>query len=113
MEWSSILGAPLSIVGIIGVVAALQKAGVDIGGMLRSFLSVRDAETAHEASASLRNDFQKLLNAQQVLAQYFNHETTNELREIKEGLSKMYDKQDETNQALREILKYGIKCRKE
>ncbi len=113
MDWSSILSAPLSIVGIIGIIAALQKAGIDIGGMLRSFLSVRDAESAHEATASLRNDFQKLLSQQEVLSEHFNHETTELLQKVVDKLGEMHDCLKLANRKLDEQDKYGVKVRKE
>lgn len=99
--------------GFVGVIVFLQKRGVDVGALFRSFLGIRAASTAGENDANLRKDFQKLLTAMEVLTKHFNHETTSELGDLREGIDKMHEKQDKVVQILSEIKEYGIKCRKE
>lgn len=113
MEWASLLNVPLSIAGLIGIIAALQKAGVNVGGMVRGFLEVRDAGTAKESDADMRNVLQTMVYQMSELSNHFNHETTESQIRIEKALEKLLTTSDDTNRALQEILKYGIKCRKE
>lgn len=114
MEWATIFSQPITqIGGLIGIIALLQNRGVDVGKLVRGFLGVRGVDTASETDASLRNDFQALMGQMEILTAHFNHETTDSQIRIETALTKMIEKQDQTNQVLQEVLKYGIKCRKE
>lgn len=113
MDWSSIFGAPISIAGMIGIIVLLQKAGIDIGGIIRSFLSIRDADTAKETDADTRNVLQTMVFQMSELSNHFNHETTAELVTLRDGQNKIVDMIQETNEILRGMKEYGIKCRKD
>lgn len=66
-----------------------------------------------EETARLRNDFQKIYMEMQTLSAHFNHETTDQWADVKKLLEKQNEKHDESLQLIRELAKYGIKCRRE
>lgn len=111
-EFLSILSQPITqLGGIVGIMVLLQKGGLDIGGIIRSFLGIRDADTAKETDATTRNVLQTMVFQMSELSNHFNHETTASQERIEIALSKLLDKSEESNQSLKEILKYGIECR--
>ncbi len=115
MDWLTVFlsqaGTQLAAIALI-LVGIQKYTGIDLGSMARSFLGIRDKDSAEQATASLRNDFQKLLNEQEVLAQHFNHETTDALIRIREAIDRQNDVGMRTNQMLHEIIEYGVKTRK-
>lgn len=47
------------------------------------------------------------------LAHYFNHETTDALKDIASGLNDLSDNQKEMINNQKEMMKYGVPCRKD
>lgn len=113
-EFLSILSQPITqLGGIVGIMVLLQKRGIDIGGIIRSFLGIRDADTAKETDATTRDVLQTMVFQMSELSNHFNHETTGQLEGLTAKVDELRDGIKDMNRTLQEILKYGINCRKD
>lgn len=112
----ALLSQPLTqLGGLIGVLYALQKAGIDVKGAISGGLGVK--ANNHEIDADNRSAMQALLSKLQTdmseLSLHFNHETTDNQKNIQDGIGKILEQQSDATQVLKEIKEYGIKCRKD
>lgn len=113
-EIATILSQPITqIGGIIGGIALLQKAGIDVAGMVRSWINIRDADTASQTNAVTKNTLETMIFQMSELSNHFNHETTGQLDSVHEKLSDLKDGIKDISRTLQEIKTYGIICRKD
>lgn len=113
-ELVTILTQPVTqIGGIVGIIVLLQKGGVDIGGLLRGFLGIREGSAAKETDTATQKTLSMMVYQMSELSNHFNHETTGQLEGHTEKLDSIHDGVKDINRTLQEILKYGITCRKD
>lgn len=101
---------------LVGVFWGLQKAGVDVGRIIREFLGIRSVDDATQAVTGTRETLaaiQAMTYQMGELTNHFNHETTSELVEIKDTQKQVLELLQQGNEILRAIDKYGIRCRKD
>lgn len=121
MDFLPLLNQPITqFAGFVIVLFTLQKAGVDVSGIVRALWSGKQRGAAEELSADFRNAFQPLLSEMEQLKLYANHETTAGLDLVAKSIEGLHQKldlhvrqQDRTNFILEEIKDNGIKCRKD
>lgn len=119
MDLAAFLSQPITqIGGLVAVLVALQKYGVDVRAVFKAALGIDSG--VKDVNSDFRNALQPLLTQMESLAQYANHDTTEGLKAVKEVLSKLDDKMDEHVREhdkslfiLEEISKNGVRCRGE
>lgn len=75
--------------------------------------AVNLSSAKREVMADFRNAIAPLHLEMQQLSQHFNHETTDNQKDIQAALEAIHETTTATSQILKEIKEYGIKCRKD
>lgn len=89
MPWLDFLQQPITqLVGLVALVVALQKMGIDVWGLARMVLSSKS--TTDTIDFDNRNVMQQLLTQMETLSGHFNHETTQLLTEIRDTLKENF-----------------------
>lgn len=117
---TQLLSQPITQFGtLVALATGLHKLGIiDLRAMLRSAVGASDG--VHEVTADVRGAMQPLLSQMELLTRYANHETTDNLHEVQEGIERLREKQDRlitvtesVVAVLTEIRINGIRCRKD
>lgn len=95
----------------------MHKAGiVDVRAMIRSAVGINDG--VRDINADSRNVMQVLLSKVEELAQYANHDTTENIQRVESGVAQLSDKfdahvreHDRLQFMIQDIRDNGIKCR--
>lgn len=90
MGWLALLQQPITqLVAILGIVAGLQKAGVDVAGLFKVLFGIKQGPV-EQVDFDNRTALQQLLNQMETLSGHFNHETTELLTEIRDSLKENF-----------------------
>lgn len=119
MEWLTLFSQPITqLGGVIALAAALQKAGIDVRGALQAALGIGGPGNVKAIDVDNRNALQPILSQmdalfaeQKSLREYYNHDTTDLLTQIRDAIKAVDNGVLDTNRKLGEFEKYGIPCR--
>lgn len=86
MDILNILSQPITqFVGIIGIVAALQRSGIDVGALFKALVGIKQS-TTETIDFDNRAALQQLMTSMETLSGHYNHETTELLTNIRDSL---------------------------
>ncbi len=90
MHWLEFLQQPITqITAIVAVIAALQKAGVDVGALFKALFGIKQTPVEN-IDFDNRTALQQLLTQMEKLSGYYNHTTTELLTEIRDSLKENF-----------------------
>lgn len=98
MDWANLLTTPISLVGVFAILAGLQKAGVDVIGIVKKLF------VSEQSQKTLMDQISEILESQVKLRSHFNDETTVLLSDISKGIDQINNKHQEWD-------KFGIPTR--